>query len=1258
MTISFEKIKKDCPEICDEVIDDYLRCLPDRYFLYFTEEQHLSHVKKLANISSENPVEIIVKIDEQNESAVCTVFSFDYKSVFSMIVGVLGAMGLEIGEGEVFTYQRKEEVKRQYRRGDYHPGLMDRKKRRCIVDCFSGNLVDVVSYEKWALNLYSKMKDIFLLLEENTDESILKAKEIVNMVVARRLSEINKKSPPVLYPIDLKVDNSNDAISRLKIVSNDTPFFLYSLASALSYNQVSIEHVRIKTIGKHIEDEIDLVNKFGKKIEDEKILDQLKMSVMLTKQITYYLDRSPNPYDTLSRFGELVDKVLKLPGRSPWLDFLSNPKALQDIARLLGASDFLWEDFLILQYESLLPVLKPHAQEGGLVSAENILQKLTKHLSLAKNREQKIVRLNEFKDQEIFRIDLGHILELVDIRKFSEQLTDLAEVVIVAAIDMVYEELIDCYGKPKSFAGMDTVFSVFGLGKLGGKALGYASDIELLFVYSDKGETDGGSSIRNAEFFELLVKGVIQFIRSKRGEFFQLDMRLRPYGQDGPMAVSLESFCNYYGNEGKAHIYERLAMVRLRSFGGDQELGQRIERLRDEFVYSSIAEEDIEELWKLRKKQFEEKHIYGQYNVKFSPGALVGLEYAVQLLQMIHGRKHKALRTPYIHVALLGLAEASLIDEADRDVHTDAYYFLRGLVNGLRMLRGNAKDLYIPKPDTEEYEHLARRMGYETDGDLAASERLYVDFETRTAMVRHFIEKYISREAIPAQSIVNIADLVLARDIPDDLKEDILKKKGFRDSKKAYKNLMRIIERTHNKVGFARLAVLACDWISKKSDPDRALNNWERFMTAVGIPDDYINLFLAQPVRLDILLDIFSVSQFLADSIIRYPSYFKWVTKLKYLYVEEKRGRLESDLVAISNSCIDEEEWLDKLRGFKKREILRIAIRDVSIQAPLTSIIREISLLAEVMVQIVLKRIWQDLDKEYRDIDFLQDSFCILALGKLGARELNYSSDIDLLVFYHESVLENTKYSVSEVENIYKKVMEKLKEKLSCYTLEGYAYRVDLNLRPFGKAGNLVSAYTGLLKYYEKAAGLWELQALLKVSPIAGNWWYGFSFIYEIKKIVDIRLDESLVGDNIKSLRKIAVSRDKRKLLPGIDIKNGEGGIRDIEFLVQGLQLKNLRKYPELFRGETLKALDILKDKCVLDGVVVDKLKKNYLFFRRVEHFLQILDDRQTHTVPEDAVEVEALAKRLVGNDEGVALFIDKLKADMQFNKQKFDNYL
>ena len=204
MTISFEKIKKDCPEICDEVIDDYLRCLPDRYFLYFTEEQHLSHVKKLANISSENPVEIIVKIDEQNESAVCTVFSFDYKSVFSMIVGVLGAMGLEIGEGEVFTYQRKEEVKRQYRRGDYHPGLMDRKKRRCIVDCFSGNLVDVVSYEKWALNLYSKMKDIFLLLEENTDESILKAKEIVNMVVARRLSEINKKSPPVLYPIDRK----------------------------------------------------------------------------------------------------------------------------------------------------------------------------------------------------------------------------------------------------------------------------------------------------------------------------------------------------------------------------------------------------------------------------------------------------------------------------------------------------------------------------------------------------------------------------------------------------------------------------------------------------------------------------------------------------------------------------------------------------------------------------------------------------------------------------------------------------------------------------------------------------------------------------------------------------------------------------------------------------------------------------------------------------------------------------------------------
>ncbi|NBV42530.1 glutamate-ammonia-ligase adenylyltransferase, partial [bacterium] len=397
-------------------------------------------------------------------------------------------------------------------------------------------------------------------------------------------------------------------------------------------------------------------------MEDPALLDQLRLSVMLCKQFTFFLDRAPNPLDAMSRFEQLVQSVLRLPERGEWISLLSNPLALKDMARLLGTSEFLWEDVIRLHYESLLPMLKPHVERQPIYAGESTIEsRLRTAVHSASGYEAKKTALNEFKDNEIFLIDLDHILEQSDLLKLSKQLTLLVEAVVRVTLNIVTEELTRRHGVPLTVGNIPAQCAVFGLGKLGGVALGYASDIELLIIYSDSGHTNGESPISNSEFFTELVREIRHFIVAKRSGIFDIDLRLRPYGNDGPLAVSVENFCRYFGNDGSAHLYEKLALVRMRWIAGDAQLGQRVEKLRDEFVYNA-SQLDFKELWELRRKQFEEKTVSGLVNAKFSPGALVDLEYTVQALQVIGGRSVPELRTPRIRDALIALRKAGVLE--------------------------------------------------------------------------------------------------------------------------------------------------------------------------------------------------------------------------------------------------------------------------------------------------------------------------------------------------------------------------------------------------------------------------------------------------------------------------------------------------------------------------------------------------------------------------------------------------------------------
>ncbi|MBN1594771.1 glutamate-ammonia-ligase adenylyltransferase [candidate division FCPU426 bacterium] len=1245
-----------CPDIDKRLLQEHLNRLDERYFNRFNLETIAQHIRSLSKLSTENPVEILLHIKQ--EQVELTILAFDYPSEFALITGLMTGLGMDIQSGGIHTYAQVHlrETLRSQRRAPYvyRKDQADPWARRRIVDHFIGTLATDLPAGAWHQEFMIQMKGLFVLLEKGGEQEMALAKHRVNEKVARRLETLQHHHP-VLFPVEIHIDNKSGPFTRLGIISQDTPGFLYSISNALSLKGISIEHVRINTVDNRIEDIIDFVDNKGKQITDTAALDQIKLSVLITKQFTYFLGSAPDPYAALSRFEKLVEDILQLPQHGRWVELLSEPSILRELAQLLGTSDFLWEDMIRLQYETLLPMLAPHVEERRFAEdVETLPDRLEMALAGASGLEEQCQRLNAFKDREIFLIDLDYILTPgADFKTLAEYLTYLATVIIRKAARINFDAMAERFGRPRTVAGLEAQYAILGLGKFGGADLGYASDIELLFVYSDNGQTDGGLVLTNAEFYEQLVQNTAKFIHAKREGIFNIDLRLRPYGKDGPLACSLENFCNYYGSQGPAMSYERLALVRLRSVGGDADLGSRLERLRDEFIYTANTIR-FEELRELRSKQFEEKTRGGKLNAKFSPGALVDLEYDVQVLQVMYGKDNSKLRTPRIHQALEGLCEAGVLAEDELQALNEAYNFLRRLINGLRMLRGSAQDLFLPPIGSDEYLHLARRMGYAhvSETSLDPGQQLYLEFETRTAAIRVFVERHFGRESLPGAAAGNVADVILSDQVSLQLRQGILGGYGLQDPERAYVNLRKLAGDAGQRLEFARLAILACDSLRLTPDPDMALNNWERFVQALPDPRRHFEMLSSQPMRLEILLKLFSSSQFLANVLVRNPEFLDWVTDPRNLRRPREHRDHADELVKMRAAHEGEREWLNALRRYRRREMLRIGTRDIALQASLAEVVHDLSNLADTLIQMVLDRSWEVLRAAGKIPAAASGDpaqyYCILALGKLGGRELNYSSDIDLLGVCAEHAGSWRQRLAQELgKDPFALVMENTRAYLAQYTEEGNMYRVDLRLRPYGAEGLLIPSIDHLVHYYQTTATLGEIQALLKIRPVAGNLQLGNALCEQLRFLLLTERDPRLVVQSIEKMRSLAMKQNQRNQQV-MDVKSGLGGLRDIEFMVQGMQMIHAAAYPDIVEGNTLTALEHLGQTGILDNRTAVQMQEDYIFLRRVEHFLQILEDQQIHALPQNQGELASLGKRVMGIETNAGQFLTVLNETLE----------
>jgi glutamate-ammonia-ligase adenylyltransferase len=271
--------------------------------------------------------------------------------------------------------------------------------------------------------------------------------------------------------------------------------------------------------------------------------------------------------------------------------------------------------------------------------------------------------------------------------------------------------------------------AICALGKFGGQELGFASDIELMFIYDADGQTAGPAVISNQDFYHKLVDRFLKAIESKRKGIFEVDLRLRPYGNAGNLAVSLASFEKYFGPEGPAWPYERQALVKLRPITGDREFCHTIERLRDSLIYRGEVF-DVAAMRAMRERQVRQLVKAGSFNAKLSPGGLVDCEYLVQGLQISFGHMSPALRHPNTRQAMKALEMQGILSREDRLALRDAYRFLRRLIDALRMVRGDASDLTVPLHGTDQFEFLARRLGYESN-----SSQLKADLEAASSSV-------------------------------------------------------------------------------------------------------------------------------------------------------------------------------------------------------------------------------------------------------------------------------------------------------------------------------------------------------------------------------------------------------------------------------------------------------------------------------------------------------------------------------------------
>lgn len=618
-----------------------------------------------------------------------TVSTTDKDGLLTVLAGLLTAHGADISSGELLTLPAES-------------GSRQRK----ILDLFQ-----VVLEEREARNTIQGFDEDFRSCNEQLAAEGIEA--VRDQIIERAALRFAARSAAQkqLLPVEIVIDNeSSETDTILQITSQDTPGFLFAFANALSLLAINIEQAAVRTEEGMVRDVFVIRDLRGRKITDQDKLRELRFACALIKQFAYLLPHSPNPGQAIRQFRDLASRMLENPQQAADLTSIQSTGTLQLLAEVMGVSRFLWEDFLRMQHENLFPLIRDRAEIDRSFDKNELAVLLQEQLATGEELEERVQILNDFKDREMFRIDLRHITGQCGDVEFARGLSDLADVVVAAAAELSHAQLAHRFGRPQ-LDGETCPWAILAAGKFGGREMGFASDLELLFVYRGAGQSSGRRSVDNSTYFEEFVRTFLKTLKVRKEGIFELDLRLRPFGSKGTLASALPALQNYYSADGKAESFERMAMIKLRPVAGDETLCAEVLKVRDAFVYSKRPF-DTPNLIHLRNRMATELVESGRVNLKYSPGALVDIEFFLQAQQIKHGAADPRLRVPNSMQALKRLQQVGLVDTEQADRIRRAYRCFRRTIDALRAVRGNAKDLTLPDPDSADYRYLARRLGF------------------------------------------------------------------------------------------------------------------------------------------------------------------------------------------------------------------------------------------------------------------------------------------------------------------------------------------------------------------------------------------------------------------------------------------------------------------------------------------------------------------------------------------------------------------
>jgi glutamate-ammonia-ligase adenylyltransferase len=689
----------------------HLASFPAPYFETFHADEIARHLGQIMALSDERP--IVVEVWPEGPGAwLVEVVGYDAFQLLSTICSLLALHGLSIVEGQAHTSQPPRDPSRPVvKRGGPSrrpsPATLSRgpDRRPKIVDRFRVQWArDDGGSPDWGA-FQNELTALSRLLRADRSE------EVHHRLIGRFVAAMGRQRPEplALEPVDLTIDPSAaDFATVVSVGARDSFGFLSLTTSALALCGIMIVRADIRTREGRVDDTFWVTDRFGRRIEDQARLRELRLALILIEHYSSYLPHATNPESALVHFSRFATDTM---ARSDWAEeyaALDRPEVLDALVRVLGESDFLWEDYLHAQPENLLPMIGDPAEwQRGRTPAE-LARDRDAILSAADGLEEKAPALRRFRDREFFRAGVRAILGLSGgLEGFSGELSDLAEALIQGADQLARDGLAPIL--PGRTDGSPAPMVLLALGKFGGRELGFGSDLEMMLVYDDRDLAEMQRTTGAGVSFDRVVALLRQVLVTRRGGTFDVDFRLRPYGRGGPPATALSAFADYYRAGGPAWGYERQALIKLRAVAGDPALGREVEALRDRFVFGPEPF-DLEGCRRLRRLQVEQLAQPGTVNAKYSPGALVDVEYLVQALQIAHGANDPTLWTPNTLQAIAALRASNRLTSERAETLRSGYRFFRALIDALRVVHGHAKDLTVPPAGSDEFLRLAQRL--------------------------------------------------------------------------------------------------------------------------------------------------------------------------------------------------------------------------------------------------------------------------------------------------------------------------------------------------------------------------------------------------------------------------------------------------------------------------------------------------------------------------------------------------------------------